>query len=61
MIKYSVRFDSDSEQFTVVKTIQNSLSSVNEVVFCSSDESMALSWIQCTEFEDNMDIYNEFG
>lgn len=58
MSKYTVRFVPESGEFLVVQTIKNSM---NEIVFKSSDESVALAWIQCTEYENDMDLYNEFG
>lgn len=58
MSKYSVRFVPENGEFVVVQPVKNSL---NEIVFRTSDESMALAWIQCTEYEADMDLYNEFG
>lgn len=58
MSKYSVRFVQEDGEFVVVQSVNKAL---NEIVFRTTDESTALAWIQCTEYESDMDLYNEFG
>lgn len=59
MTRHIVRSAPDSEEFVVVEV--NLRDTLDRVVFRTSDASLAAAWIQATQYEQDQDIYHEFG
>jgi hypothetical protein len=54
MQKFAVR--QDSTEFVVV-----CLDKQDKIVYRTDSQEDAIDWIMCTEYENSLAIYNEFG
>lgn len=59
MTKFSVRYLADAQEFVVLE--QNLRGTVDQIVFRTRDHDLAVSWIQASDYDQDLEIFHEFG